>query len=177
VKGAIVPGMDLVEAMYTEIKPVTQPDIAGILAINNSEIPHVNELSIYGMQDIVAMSYYARIVLQEQSPAGFLIALDAHTSYDSENYRWFQQRHKEFIYIDRIVVHQKFHDLGIGKALYFDLMDHCRKDGHRWICCEVNLLPRNDRSLQFHSSMGFAEIGRFDNPTSGKSVSMLQMAL
>jgi uncharacterized protein len=163
--------------MSIEIKSISQTDVVGILAINNREVPNVNELDGHDLQKIIGMSYTSKVVLQDSHPAGFLIALDAHSAYESENYKWFQQRYKNFIYIDRIVVHQAFHGKGIGKSLYFDLIDRCKQDRYASMCCEVNLRPCNERSLKFHHSVGFFEIDRFDNPASGKLVSMMQMKL
>jgi uncharacterized protein len=163
--------------MSIEIKSISQDDVVGILAINNRETPNVNELDVHDLQRIIRMSYASKVVLQDSHPAGFLIALDAHSDYESENYKWFQRRCEDFIYIDRIVVHQAFHGMGMGKLLYFDLINCAKQDGYASVCCEVNLRPSNERSLKFHYSIGFVEIDRFDNPASGKLVAMMQMKL
>jgi hypothetical protein len=163
--------------MSIKIKPILPGDVAEILAINNRETPNVNELDVHDLQKIIGMSYSAKVVKQDSHPAGFLIALDAHSAYESENYKWFQKRYKDFIYIDRVVVYQAFHGMGIGKSLYFDLIDRARLDGYASVCCEVNLRPSNERSLKFHHSIGFVEVDQFDNQASGKLVSMMQMRL
>jgi uncharacterized protein len=163
--------------MSIKIKSISQGDVAEILAINNRETPNVNELDVRDLQRIIGMSYASKVVLQDSHTAGFLIALDAYSTYESENYKWFQQRYKDFIYIDRIVVHQAFHGTGMGKSLYFDLIDRAQQDRYSSLCCEVNLRPSNERSLKFHHSIGFVEVEQFNNPASGKLVSMMQMTL
>ena len=34
----------------------------------------------------------------------FILAFSPGSSYDSKNYAWFNQRYKEFVYVDRVVV-------------------------------------------------------------------------
>ena len=43
--------------------------------------------------------------------------------------------------------------------------------------CEVNLRPRNERSLAFHAAIGFREVGRQDTDGGNKHVSLLALDL
>lgn len=106
------------------------------------------------------------------SIVGFLMAMAPKTEYDSENYRWFDLRYKNFLYVDRIVIDQTLHGIGLGKMLYDDLFKFARdkKIGH--ICCEYNLIPANPISADFHQSFGFHQVGRLSSEDHSKVVSM-----
>ena len=45
------------------------------------------------------------------------------------------------------------------------------------LCCEVNVRPRNDTSLEFHRSIGFREVGQHDTDGGTKTVSLLELTL
>ena len=44
------------------------------------------------------------------------------------------------------------------------------------LLCEVNVRPRNDASLHFHHSIGFREVGQQDTDGGAKTVSLLELA-
>jgi predicted GNAT superfamily acetyltransferase len=50
-------------------------------------------------------------------------------------------------------------------------------DGHTHLCAEVNTVPRNDRSLEFHERYGFEVVGGQSDEATGKTVSMFALAL
>jgi len=96
--------------------------------------------------------------------AGFVVTFAPGTAYDSENYRWFTERHDDrFYYLDRIVLDDRFRRRGLGGFVYDEMEDVARKHGR--LCLEVNLLPRNDASLAFHDRRGFVEVGRLGDDT------------
>jgi predicted GNAT superfamily acetyltransferase len=45
------------------------------------------------------------------------------------------------------------------------------------LCCEVNVRPRNDASLEFHQSIGFREVAQQDTDGGNKTVSLLELRL
>jgi predicted GNAT superfamily acetyltransferase len=45
------------------------------------------------------------------------------------------------------------------------------------LCCEVNVRPRNDVSLEFHHTVGFREVGQQDTDGGKKTVSLLELPL
>lgn len=103
---------------------------------------------------------------------GFVLALPPGCRYESINYRWFSERYARFLYVDRIVVAADQRGLGLGGTLYDGVVAEVRRRALDRICCEVNLKPRNEGSLRFHSRYGFREVGR--QPTEGgmKEVSL-----
>ena len=96
-------------------------------------------------------------------------------AYRSDNYRWFSERYEHFIYVDRVVVAPNEWGMGIGRALYTEFVSAV--DRHPVLCAEVNLLPRNDRSLAFHEAFGFVPVGEQDTEGGSKRVQMLVLEL
>ena len=93
-------------------------------------------------------------------------------NYFSENYRWFAARYEEFVYVDRVVVAEERRGSGVGRAFYEDIIEFSFSRAPV-LLCEVNVKPRNDRSLRFHERFGFAEVGQLDTEGGSKRVSLL----
>jgi GNAT superfamily N-acetyltransferase len=95
--------------------------------------------------------------------------------YASANYRWFCERYERFLYVDRIVVDPPAQGLGVGRSLYEAFA--VRADGQSHLCAEVNVRPRNDRSLAFHEAFGFRAVGEQETGSEGKRVRMFALEL
>jgi predicted GNAT superfamily acetyltransferase len=174
--------------------------MAAVLALNNRNVPAVNHLS---MDDLKAIVDEARLfvvaaethLLKRDADAdddddgqatssivGYLICMADGAKYSSPNYTYFAKRYgaeKDYLYVDRIVLDEPHHGKGIGRQLY-SLVDKLGAEvaaevGHpiRHLCCEVNVKPRNEQSLAFHSKCGFVEVGQQDVEGGTKTVSML----
>jgi len=83
------------------------------------------------------------------------------TAYESENYKFFTQRLKKFLYVDRVVIDEQHRRAGLGKAIYEDIFVQAISDSLP-IALEVNTQPVNQPSLNFHEKMGFDQIGAKD---------------
>lgn len=141
------------------------------MAMNNAATPAVNALNRGQFREIVSLSSFFRVARHDGELAGFLIALDPSSSYQSLNYRWFRDRYDEFLYIDRVVVAADSRRSGVGRVLYADVQSYAEQR-YPVLTCEVHLEPRNDVSLLFHSTIGFREVGVQQLPD-GKTVSLL----
>lgn len=131
-------------------------DLPRIVALNASEIPHVNALDAAVWQGFLAGEARMRVAdAPDGTLAALLVALPPGRSYGSENYAWFQRRLADFLYVDRIIVAATWRGRGLGAALYRDIGALTGAP----IVCEVNLRPSNDASLAFHGRQGFREIG------------------
>ncbi|MGH7653938.1 MAG: GNAT family N-acetyltransferase [Gemmatimonadaceae bacterium] len=150
-------------------------DHAAVLALNNSATPHVNELSAAEFGWIVSRADYFRVAEDESGLAAFVIALRPGLEYWSLNYRWFSDRGGDFLYLDRIVVHERARGTGVGRAMYEDLD---RSASGRWprITLEVNLRPPNPASLAFHERMGFTRVGVREDEGGAKAVALMERA-
>lgn len=154
------------------LRDVERDDLHRVLSINEGVVPNMNSLQLADLEHFAADAAWFRVVEVESSIAAFLVVLDAHTDYESINYRWFRERYADFLYIDRIAVHSRFRRRGLGQALYEDLFAEVQRRDIARICAEVNLEPPNPGSIAFHRAMGFDQVGELEHPGGGKKVAM-----
>lgn len=158
------------------IRDARQADLPAVHAINESEVPHVNSISVDRFRRFIDEAVYFKVALIESGLAGYLVAFDAPATYESLNFRWFQRHYADFIYVDRIAVAANARRRGIARALYQDLFPFAR-DRAPLLTCEVNTRPMNADSIAFHESFGFREVGTQDTDGGAKSVSLMAVAL
>ena len=161
--------------MRCRILNVEQDDLPFVLKLNNKFFKEV------GMSDIDNMTYFLekadyfkRIELNSIN-VGFLIAISPNKDYLSENYTWFNKKYRSFIYIDRIVIEGAYQNKGLGKIFYEDLIAFSKSSSSKRIACEVNIRPLNKRSITFHDSLGFKEVGQQDTNQGEKRVSLMAL--
>ncbi|MEX1106856.1 MAG: GNAT family N-acetyltransferase [Ilumatobacteraceae bacterium] len=158
------------------IRNLTTDDLAAALALNNVNVPAVNELDHAEIARLLGMSLVSLAAEVDGAFAGFCITFAPGVDYASLNYGWFSRNYMEFAYLDRIAVDVSFRRYGIGRAFYAELRE--RLTGRAPVLlCEVNVRPRNDASLEFHQSIGFREVGQQDTDGGNKTVSLLELAL
>ena len=145
-------------------------DLDWLLNLNNASVPHVNHMERERLADIVALSAYARIALQDGEPSGALIALWPGTTYASSYYRWFNEHHADFLYIDRVMIDATTRKGGHGRRLYADIESFARAEGARHLACEVNSQPPNPVSMHFHEALGFRPVAELTNDDRTKCV-------
>jgi len=63
------------------------------------------------------------------------------------------------LYVDRIAIDQNYRRQGLGKKVYKDIFLNAEQ-GDLTITAEVNTKPINQPSLNFHTNMGFKQIGK-----------------
>jgi predicted GNAT superfamily acetyltransferase len=142
-----------------------------VLALNNTQVPHVNALTADGFSQIVALSGHFTVAEDPEGLLGFVLCIPSGTSYWSGNYRWFGERYARFLYLDRVVVSPRLRRAGVGRALYDDL--HRAQVGV-WPCIalEVNVRPPNPTSIAFHEALGYKSVGLREYPDGGGEVRM-----
>lgn len=158
------------------IRPFADHDVAPALALNNACVPDVNELDEAAMRRLWAMAELPLTAEVDGQFAGFCWVMGPGVDYESLNYAWFSRRYDDFAYLDRIAVHPDFRRFGIGRAFYTEL-GRLLAGVRPVLLCEVNLRPRNERSLQFHAHVGFHEVGQQDTDGGAKTVSLLAMEI
>jgi len=154
------------------IEDVSQNDLAEILALNESEVPHVGRVDIERMHWFAENATYFRVARVDQQLGAFLIGLRPGTSYQSVNYRWFCDRYDDFAYVDRIAVAAAGRRLGLASKLYDDFAA-AMPASVTVMTCEVNLLPPNEGSMAFHTRLGFREVGTLSSDNGSKKVALL----
>jgi hypothetical protein len=158
------------------IRDTVTTDLDAALALNNANVPELNELDRVEIERLLGMAEVALTAEVDDTFAGFCIVFPPGVDYGSLNYGWFSRTYDDFAYLDRIAVHPSFRRYGIGRAFYAELVG--RLTGQfPLLACEVNVRPRNDASLAFHHSIGFREVGQQDTDGGKKTVSLLAMPL
>jgi uncharacterized protein len=145
-------------------------DMSEIVAINSSCIPYVDYRDISYFENSINNTNYYFVAECDNKVSGFIIAYDEKQNCDSENYRYFNKIFSDFIYVDRIVVNEKYHGLNIGTQLYKNIGSI--SGNIKRLTCEVNTNPPNKPSILFHQKIGFKEIDEC-SLSNGKTVAYL----
>ena len=158
------------------IRELGTSDLPAALALNNANLPALNELDAAELARLVAMSAVSLVAEVDGAVAGFCVVLPPGVDYASLNYTWFSRNYTEFAYLDRIAVDPALRRSGIGRRFYEDLRRRLAGD-YPVLLCEVNVRPRNEASLVFHAAIGFREVGQQDTDGGNKRVSLLELTL
>lgn len=159
-----------------KIRETLQHDLEAALALNNANVPEVNELDAAELAWLVSISIVSLTAEVGGQFAGNCIVLPPGIDYGSLNYGWFSRNYDHFVYLDRIAVHSDFRRDGVGRAFYTDLVERFRGQ-YPVLLCEVNLRPMNEASVRFHERVGFVEVGQQDTDGGNKTVSLLELRL
>lgn len=150
--------------MAFELRLVTPHDtdlIDATTRLNQANVPEVGPVDTDKMTSLVAMSWCSLAALDATGHlAGFCIVMGPGIPYTSVNYQWFAQRYEDFVYLDRVAVDDTYRRRGVGRLLYTEV--ERRAKGRSWFTLEVNIVPRNEPSLEFHRRLGFTEVGQQD---------------
>jgi len=165
-----------IRSCLVNIREMNSNDLEAALVLNNASVPELNELDAFELSRLAGLSAVSLVAEVDGSFAGFCVVLAPGIDYISLNYQWFTRNYDEFVYLDRIAVHPEFRRYGIGRTFYSTLVERFHATAPV-LLCEVNVRPRNDASLAFHSSIGFREVGRQDTDGGTKTVSLLELAL
>ena len=147
-------------------------DLPHIHNLNQGALPTVSSITIYDMSQFLEMADYFRVIKVKNNIVGFLIALTPGKDYHSPNYKWFEKKYSQFMYIDRIIIDPSFQSRGLGRAFYDDLKIFSQRYTPI-ITCEVNLKPKNEGSLLFHKKYGFEQMGTQETDGGKKEVSLM----
>ena len=141
-----------------------------LLQVNNASATETSPLSRERFDQLIAK---ARIALSVAPSAAFLLAFEQSDDYDGGHFLWFRSRFDTFLYVDRVVVSEKYRRHGLGRMLYADVFKRAIELGHTRVVCEVNHRPPNPVSDKFHEALGFEEIGRATFDDGAKTVRYL----
>jgi predicted GNAT superfamily acetyltransferase len=158
----------------TRFDALTPTDIPRLVALNDAASPAVpitSEVEMAALLDSAGFTFAAR---DGKTLIGFVIGMRAGADYASENYRFFDTRSSDFLYVDRIVIEDSKRGAGMGRELYAAVFELARGEALREVTCEVNLDPPNPGSLAFHARLGFERIG--EQETKGGSVTVALLA-
>ena len=144
------------------VRNIEIADLPRVLEINNDNTPGVSELTFTELETDLENSLHALAIENEQGEVcAFCITFDPGAPDAGDNHRWFAERYKNFVYLDRIAIDSNHQNRGLGALLYRSVERHMIDSAeHSLLCCEVNLEPPNPGSLRFHQRIGFAEVGQ-----------------
>jgi predicted GNAT superfamily acetyltransferase len=154
------------------LRPVEPADHPAVLAWNEAHVELLAPLTEERLVTLLGWADTAAIITDEGRDAGFVLTFAAGSGYDSPNFRWFAERHDDFVYLDRIVVDPAFRRTGLGTRVYDELEAAA---GSRVFCLEVNSDPPNEPSLAFHRDRGYVELGTL--PFAGHEVMLFEKDL
>ena len=141
---------------------LNEAQFQSIYDLNQANTPEVGSLeSIMHLKQLIEFSSYNLLVLKEDEIVGYIICMREGSAYGSENYKFFTQRLKKFLYVDRVAIDEQHRRAGLGQAIYEDIFAQAISDSLP-IALEVNTQPVNQPSLNFHEKMGFDRIGAKD---------------
>ena len=142
------------------LRDARQSDWPAILALNDESVHFLSPMDAARLVQLAKAACYLRVVEQDGKIAAFLLGFRKGADYDSPNFRWFDAREGDFVYVDRVVVSLEFRGRNLAGLLYDDFESFARANGVTRITCEVNVAPPNPVSLKFHERRDFREIGR-----------------
>jgi hypothetical protein len=141
-----------------DLRQLRDTDVADVLMLNERNVVKLAPMDEARLQALRGIADRFDVLDVDGAFAGFVITFAPGTTYDSENYRWFAERHERFYYLDRIVLHEEFRRQGLGGFVYDEIEKVAAP--YTRLSLEVNLVPRNDASLAFHEARGYTEVGR-----------------
>ena len=148
---------DIELSIFTEVPDNIALNI--LYSLNQDNTPEVGELdSINSLSKLINMSAVNFYVLEGDKIIGFVICFREGSEYKSPNYNYFKNKEDKFLYIDRVVIKESHRRRGAGSYLYKHLYELSKKEGVP-LCCEVNIKPMNEISLNFHYKAGFKNDG------------------
>ena len=140
------------------LRPLAEADVPGVLELNATHVELLSPLDEDRLWRLVGWSERADVITADGEVAGFVLTFAPGSGYDSENYRWFCERYGSgFLYLDRIVLHDRFRRRGLASRVYDLVEARARRAGR--LALEVNVDPPNEPSLAFHRARGFVEVG------------------
>jgi predicted GNAT superfamily acetyltransferase len=153
-----------------EIRKANKTDLPQINLLNEGEVPHVTSINNEDWLHFLEIASNFVVIDHQGEVIGFMVSLREGQDYTSINYNFFVNHFDEFEYVDRIVISKEHQKKGLGKKLYKYLFENNKTP---ITCCEVNVKPANDNSLQFHARLGFSEKSKMITSGGDKIVSLL----
>ena len=131
--------------------------LKSFIKLNNSYSPFLGPLdSIDQTEKLLNMSLYTLVLMDQDTIKGFCVVFKENSDYESENYKYFNKKHKKFLYIDRIGISGDLKQKGIGTSMYNYIFNN--NENHVPVCAEVNSIPLNEASISFHLRLEFKDI-------------------
>lgn len=133
--------------------------LENIYSLNQENTPEVGSIrSLESFALLLDRSSINLLISYKKQVIGFVICFRENLEYESLNYKFFNGSKQKFLYIDRVVIKSDYRRMGFGTRVYKFLDEIAAKESLP-ICCEVNSIPLNQISLNFHAKNGFIKVG------------------
>lgn len=142
-----------------QLREIDDSDLVEVHGLNQANVPEVGDATLDHLRTLIDWSHATVVAVDAGVVVGFVVVIGPGTPYTSPNYSWFDSRGDDFLYVDRVAVDVSHRGEGIGGALYDRVEQLAIDAGMTRVTCEVNVRPRNDRSLDFHEARGFVPVG------------------
>jgi len=153
-----------------------QDDEVEILRLNKEYEQMLSPMDSSRFSELRKMVALLTIAEISGSTSGFIMCFTAGSKYDSPNYQWFSNNLERFLYIDRVVISDRYQQTGVASQLYAEVTKWALAHSLTKLVAEINIEPKNKPSLLFHQKMGFSEITK-QKIGSNKVVSFQQMSI
>ena len=136
--------------------------LESLYSLNQENIPEVGSIrSAKSFSSLLDKSSINLLIEHTKQPIGFVICFRENLEYESLNYKFFNETKQKFLYIDRVVIQSDYRRMGFGTKVYKYIDGVAAKESLP-ICCEVNSIPLNQISFNFHAKNGFIKVGERD---------------
>ena len=136
--------------------------LENLYLLNQENTPEVGSIRGYeSFTSLLDISSINLLIEYKKQSIGFVICFRENSEYESLNYKFFNEIKQKFLYIDRVVIQSDYRRMGFGTRVYKYIDELAAKETLP-ICCEVNLIPLNQISLNFHAKNGFIKVGERD---------------
>ena len=133
--------------------------------INQNNVPEVGDRPLAEFKLLVENSDYNCCIVENKTVVGFVICFQDNktstsflTEQNHKNFIEIQSKVNNFLYIDRIAVHENYRGQNIGKEIYQHVEKFAIVNNIELLTAEINLLPKkNEVSFKFHEKYGFRE--------------------
>jgi predicted GNAT superfamily acetyltransferase len=116
------------------IRELTAADLPAALLLNNANVPAVSPSDEAGFAKLLELADLALAAVGDGADdgatlLGYVLLMRPGADYPSENYRWFEARGTDFLYVDRILVADAAQNQGVGAALYTAVFEAAEAKG------------------------------------------------
>jgi predicted GNAT superfamily acetyltransferase len=133
--------------------------------LNQNNVPEVGDRPLDEFKLLVENSDYNCCIVENKTVVGFVICFQDNktstsflTEQNHKNFIEIQSKVNNFLYIDRIAVHENYRGQNIGKEIYQHVEKFAIVNNIESLTAEINLLPKkNEISFKFHEKYGFRE--------------------
>lgn len=147
------------------IEDIKEKDIYNCYLLNESNTPNVGSETFKNFTNLIENADLKLCVKDNKVIAFAVCFTDSPktTSYlnsiNHMNFKQLKKMVKNFVYIDRIAVDDKYRNLGIGSDLYKKIFQYGKAQNLSAVTAEINYKPiENETSFEFHRKHNFKEI-------------------